>query len=265
VSENVTIKTPMLPKLPPKTYIPRLEKPKSMTVCVGGIFEDADGPAIVVAADNKLSWGHDSLENGTVKIRRINANWIYSFASNDAGFITPIMADLRKDLVGKAALGDVVKAVKKVHKTRIYSGMVLMSLVAGFDAQEKPHLFSIENHNPEMYADDSPGFAAIGSGQFIAKDVLHTYPYSRFLNLSEAVYCIAIAKFSSERAEGVSAATDLCVIRPNQTIAHPESVPVVDPDMLDQIRGRWWSLPRIPEGMGAEIAEYLNTKKNFLF
>jgi ATP-dependent protease HslVU (ClpYQ) peptidase subunit len=230
-----------------------------MTICVAGLFMDQHGPAIVAAADMKVSWQYDSIE-GALKIRRLNECWFLGISTNNLSSFTPILDDLRKNMRDKRELSDVVKAAQSIYKKRDETE-AWQFLLAGFDTSNAPHLVVIESRT--NYA-DTVGFAAVGSGSLIAESVLRAYPYQRSMALSEAIYCIATAKFSAERAEGIGPKTVISVLRPNQTCIDPTAVPMIDDYLVDWIRKEWESLPRIPNGLIDGVEIYLAAKRNFL-
>lgn len=75
-------------------------------------------------------------------------------------------------------------------------------LIAGFDRDKDPHIFTV-NQNGLIKKHDDSGFMVIGSGAMLAFSELTKYGYNGFETITEAILDVYFAKKSSERMVGV--------------------------------------------------------------
>jgi 20S proteasome alpha/beta subunit len=233
-----------------------------MTICVAAFAFNHDGPTIVAAADTKLSFQYDSIDTA-MKIRRINKNWLFCFAATDASASEQIVADLRQEIGEQSALNEVARVAKAIHNRYQNENSVWQFLLAGFDENKAPHLFTIAGSDGIRYC-DGQSFCSIGSGQHLAESFLCSYPYRRGLTMEEAIYSVLVAKFTAERADGVGRDTFATVLRPSQMYLET-GLPFIESHLIEWIRECWESLPRIPDGVSSKIGQYLDAKKRLLF
>jgi len=113
-------------------------------------------------------------------------------------------------------------------------------LFAGFDRHRRAHLFTITDSGRISYR-DKIGFAAIGSGEWLAQVALSSYPFKRPLPLSHAIFGIASAKFAAEAAGQVGQETILTILEPNSL-----SSPVFWDHTIDALRKHYLQLTRFP-------------------
>lgn len=231
-----------------------------MTICAAALAYDLDGPLIVATADTRVSWGHDSIDTA-VKIRRINSNWIACFSADDVSTLETVVADLRNAVGNRVSLPEVRNACKNLHGQISTKKYAWHFLVCGFDAEGKPHIFKIADKASDC---DMVGFGSIGSGTYLADYYFCSYSYEKTLPMSEVIYCVLAAKFTAERADAISGGTMASIIRPGQTY-FPNGVPVIAPNVIEEIRQKWESLPRLPDGVLDLIDPYLEAQKKFLF
>jgi hypothetical protein len=113
-------------------------------------------------------------------------------------------------------------------------------LFAGFDRKRHPHLFTITEGGKICFC-DVEGYAAIGSGAWRGLVALSSYPFTRSLPLSHAIFGIAAAKFAAESADGVGEETVLAVLEPRT-----QQSPAFNDITVRSLRHMWKALPRFP-------------------
>jgi hypothetical protein len=88
-------------------------------------------------------------------------------------------------------------------------------LVGGFDNSGSSHIFVVSNptdDNPSFVTDrDFPGFAAIGTGSYLADSALYGMDHNSALGLKATIYNLTTAKFLSESASDVGEETYLYI------------------------------------------------------
>jgi hypothetical protein len=128
-------------------------------------------------------------------------------------------------------------------------------LLVGFDGSV-PHLVAIEDNartkTPTVMAWGGLGYHAIGTGWYIASNLLGMYQHTRFRSVAETVYTCCAAKFFSEAATDVGEDTEVYVLYKGGVDLRPMS-------LVPTIRKAWRSsgqLPK-PKAIVSRIAEYL--------
>lgn len=146
----------------------------------------------------------------------------------------------------------------------------LYFLVAGYDTNGGPHIFSI-NPPGKVENHDLTGFWAIGSGEYSALGSLFFQSYNKEFISERAVYHICEAKFMAERAAGVGPTSSILILnwdRSKETAR--EQVRVRELLKVDDIRQIWNTegKPRIPdklfERMKTILCSERATQKVFL-
>jgi Proteasome subunit len=130
-------------------------------------------------------------------------------------------------------------------------------LVCGFDSDQKPHIFTVENPGVAIEY-STPGFWAIGSGASSALSTLFFHRVITGIRLEKAIYHVCEAKFMAESALGVGVTT--CVV-----IFHkPDEVELLDEDLVDEIKKTWTreGQARVPSGIEAAIKSKIVGKKS---
>ena len=88
-------------------------------------------------------------------------------------------------------------------------------LMCGFD-EDEAHIFCISNpttDNPSFITDyDFPGFAAIGTGSYLAESTMYAFQQTNVTDLNRAIYHATTAKFIAEAASDVGESTILLVL-----------------------------------------------------
>lgn len=127
-------------------------------------------------------------------------------------------------------------------------------LVWGFD-KAGSHIFCVSNptiDNPSFITDhDFPGFAAIGTGSYLAESTMYAFDHHVLTPLPQAIYHATTAKFVAESASDVGASTILIVLG-----ADGWRVPLQD-GLSDKLRDRWMQKgkPSVP----GDALEIINT------
>lgn len=150
---------------------------------------------------------------------------------------------------GRTRLGDrdfeiVIEAIRR------YDLQVEM-LVAGFDGQNEPHIFTVGNPGKVDYY-DKVGFWAIGSGRHQALASLFASQYRLNAPLEECVAHVLCAKFSAESAQGVGEKTFLIVYTKEDLLIG------VSTDVEDAVKRGWKRLPKIPSRLLPKIRQSLD-------
>ena len=137
-------------------------------------------------------------------------------------------------------------------------------LVCGFDQLDTPHIFSVSSpseDNPSFVTHyDDPGFAAIGSGGYIADSILYGTGQSFVQGLQDTIYNVCAAKFASESASDVGETTFLKILHPEDKYKN------FDITLAGELKKIWEkNKPVIPDKAAALISANLgkfNTKEN---
>jgi 20S proteasome alpha/beta subunit len=87
-------------------------------------------------------------------------------------------------------------------------------LVFGYDSANNPHMFTIRDRGDVEYF-DTPGIAAIGSGQTAALGHLFNQRHSRYRPYQRVLLNVCEAKFAAERAPGVGRTSLVVVVHPS--------------------------------------------------
>ncbi len=126
-------------------------------------------------------------------------------------------------------------------------------LVAGHDASQRSHIFTISNPGIEEVW-DRPGFWAIGNGATLALSTLALRGQSWLKTLPETIYNVLEAKFASEPATDVGEKTFCLVLRAN----HPGEWFWLTETTIQKIRSKWQKegRPKLPKG----ILEYIKSE-----
>jgi hypothetical protein len=130
-------------------------------------------------------------------------------------------------------------------------------LVCGFDNAKSAHIFIASNpsdDNPSFVTDcDFPGFAAIGTGSYLAESVLHGAGQNSVNRLSLTIYNTATAKFLSESATDVGEQTYIYVFDES---GNPVDL---DENLDSSLRDTWlrYGQPKTSEEMYVQIREAL--------
>lgn len=238
---------------------PKAYTPSAVTVCIATMALDKGEPVILLAADKKLSWGYDSVKNA-LKVRRVHENWLFAFATASTANSANLFEDIRRSIKPVKNLKTMQSKVLEVHRQY---GDAWEFLFAGFDKSSKSHIFRVSKEG--IFDCDLNAYGCVGSGDYLAQFYLSSYPYEQALPLAESIYCTLAAKFTAERADGIGDTTTLAVLRPNQAIpSAPTAVPTIEKDVIDHVRAKWESLPRIPEGLKDDIEGYVAGKNRFV-
>lgn len=245
-----------------------------MTVCIAARCKNDDEYAIVTVSDTKLSTGHYSGEMATLKIRRIRNNWrcliagtfphhvpllkrISDAIGDDADHDQTVKActdafiaenkklaeetvlatfglTLKQFLKSRSDLGDSLYERTWAEISRIKVNCQL--LICGFDPE--PHVLVAENPEGDRLGFitncDFPGFAAIGSGSYLAESKLYEIHQNPARSLVETLYNTILAKFVAEAATDVGEETYVQVFTKDQDIEIDNTFTFVK-----ELRNRW--------------------------
>jgi len=119
-------------------------------------------------------------------------------------------------------------------------------LVCGFDGTHA-HIFVATNptsDNASFITDfDYPGFAAIGTGGYLAESTLYAFSQNPVSSLEETLYMTTTAKFIAESASDVGEQTFIYAFGADGTVID------IDKALRRELRERWKKVgrPRIPE------------------
>jgi 20S proteasome alpha/beta subunit len=131
-------------------------------------------------------------------------------------------------------------------------------LFAGFDRKKQAHIFTISESGKIDFWDRG-GYAAIGSGGWRSMLALSSFPFKQQLDLSQAIFGVAAAKFAAEAADGVGEETILTLLEANS-----ESSPVFPDHAIPVLRRMWRELPRFPgQPATTEIWRHLSMFQQF--
>lgn len=121
-------------------------------------------------------------------------------------------------------------------------------LICGFD-QAGPHILCVSNptsENPSFVTYyDSPGFAAIGTGYYLAESTLYAFKQSVVTSLDQTIYHATTAKFIAESASDVGEQTFMLIFGEDG-----ERFPLsMETYLENELRRRWIAKgqPTIPD------------------
>ena len=123
-------------------------------------------------------------------------------------------------------------------------------LFFGFDKSDRPHIFVITEYGKIQWC-DAEGFAAIGSGSWAFWTALSRFGFDRYASRGETMWGVLSSKFAAESAEGVGEDTLFFIFKPTDRPGN--TVPGLIPRHVKEMRDKWRSLPRIPEGTAAAL------------
>jgi 20S proteasome alpha/beta subunit len=133
-------------------------------------------------------------------------------------------------------------------------------LVFGFD-DEGPHIFVVSNPTPDNTSfitdHDSPSFAAIGTGSYLAESTMFAFNHTIINSLSQSIYHTTVAKFVSESASDVGERTVLFIVKEGGDFIK------VPWNLESKLRERWKTKgrPMVPEDALESINKALNESK----
>lgn len=117
--------------------------------------------------------------------------------------------NMKEFVNSRQALGDIVyeRILEQISKVKLDCELI----VCGFDDDDDGHVFVLGNpseDNPSFITDcDYPGFAAIGTGSYLADSYLHGVRQNRAEVLPLTIYNAMHAKFLSEAATDIGEET----------------------------------------------------------
>ena len=136
-------------------------------------------------------------------------------------------------LLSRQSLGDSLFERLWEQIARVEIGCEL--LVCGFD--DTAHIFCVSNptaENPSFITyHDSPGFAAIGTGSYLAESTLYAYRQNLVTGVNETIYNTTVAKFVAESASDVGEHTVLLAFDESGDRLHYEF------GLEEKLRARW--------------------------
>jgi len=172
--------------------------------------------------------------------------------------LSPYGLTIQDFLARRADLGDVIyqRLWDDIGKTKVGCDF----LVSGFDGYGA-HIFSVSSpsiENPSFVSDaDEPGFAAIGSGSYIAESVLYSLEQQPIHKLHATIYNVCAAKFASETATDVGPLTYLKIVNREGQLMK------ITHQMEADIKDIWESnKPLIPKDALDLIKKYLNGQES---
>jgi 20S proteasome alpha/beta subunit len=130
--------------------------------------------------------------------------------------LSPFGLTLEKFLKSRKDLGDSLyeRTWAEVSRVKIDCQM----LVCGFDPHH-PHIFVVENPTMDRLGFvtncDFPGFAAIGSGSYLADSTLFALQQNPARFIEETIYMTTAAKFAAESASDVGRETYIAMVTPD--------------------------------------------------
>jgi 20S proteasome alpha/beta subunit len=171
--------------------------------------------------------------------------------------LSPFGLTLDKFLKSRKDIGDSLYERTWADITR--AKVDCQMIVCGFDPH--PRLFVIENPTSERLGfvtnSDFPGFAAIGSGAYLADSTLYALQQNPARYIADTLYILAAAKFTAEAASDVGKESHL-------TIFTPEGEPKAEIDnsiqLVADLRGVWekHGKPHVPEGAFPVVQKHLS-------
>ncbi len=121
----------------------------------------------------------------------------------------------------------------KLHNDIRTFNLDVQLLVFGLGADRFGHIFEVnDSTGAHITEHDLRGYAAIGSGQYMAMGSLVARPLPQ-LPVEQLIYRLCEAKFTSETAHGVGKETALMVLYRNGRVS------MVKPSLIDTIRLQW--------------------------
>ena len=214
---------------------------RAMTTCLAVICNH--NQSIVTVSDTKFSYGYTS-GTGT-KAYLLHRDWNVLFAGSVSKCSMAIKSARKAvDHLPKTTedMVHILTAACVQHPCATGEDRTL--LLVGFDGVDRqPHVYVIaddpERKQPRVDCYDEDGYAAIGSGQFIATHMLTLYGQHPNRNLQDSVYICCATKFFSERASDVGADTEVYVF-------HRGGVDMRVRASLPQIRRAWEHSGQLP-------------------
>jgi hypothetical protein len=215
----------------------------SVCIAAISSLSDDDECRIIAMADRKVSSVEFSNEDATIKGEKIGKHWLAMFAGADISPCMPICNAVEaaiKDQPNTAAQmmktfeGEYQKYLSNLAAAKVLGRWNLTMdkfveggrkhfgadnfdrlcaqiesiklqcqfLVCGFDHQGNPHIFTVKN--PGFAQDwDTPGYYAIGNGDFAALSTLGFFQQSIIKTVPETYYNVCAAKFMAEKASEV--------------------------------------------------------------
>lgn len=270
-----------------------------MTICAAAISRYSYKDCIIVVFDRKASMAEFTAEGMVWKLQTIHPHWRAMFAGDNSSMVALLDA-IKTDVANLAgnemrSFGRACSRSYRAERERIIETEVLAEhdihsyaeyvalktsdrdfyekltqkiksaeekwniLVFGYDKYRKPHIFVITEYGKLQWC-DAEGVAAIGSGSWIFWNALAQQGFNRFGPKGEAVWAILSSKFAAEKADGVGEETVLVVVEPTDRIGR--SIRGLDPKEVKEMRERWRSLPKIPEGIAVELEEKIGSSTN---
>jgi hypothetical protein len=128
-------------------------------------------------------------------------------------------------------------------------------LLIGFDTPSEPHIYKIDQDGAYSLC-DSTGFAAVGSGGWLAFLEMTKYAYSVHVGLNTAIPRVYFAKKVAERAAGVGRLTDI------YSLAYIEKVKSYQvlgntQEFIEEIEQTYQAIRKYEEGQVVSIATAL--------
>jgi len=225
-----------------------------MTACVAGIALGLN--AVVIAVDQMLTVGGDLTAdmNEFAKGMRVHARWYATYAGDVdqtpqiMSQVTNLLARYQKPRVERVT--DVFLKVYKKHRERLVAqGATSFDtefLVAGFDSNDSPRIFTIRPPGVEG-RHDFTGFWAIGSGAEFAITHLMSNGYRIMQPLEQSIYQIAEAKYAAEIDQNVGGKTALAILLRDEKIA------IISGAKADELRRIWEDRPKFPPNLESNI------------
>ncbi|MFZ0300451.1 MAG: hypothetical protein WAM13_19025 [Candidatus Sulfotelmatobacter sp.] len=257
-----------------------------MTICAAAISQSIDSPhCIISVCDRKVSMAELTAEGVAWKLQTVHAKWRAMFSGDNSSMIA-LMDAVKAESAN--AKGDNVRSFARIcsrayreERERILESEVLAEhdvksyaeylelkksdrdffqaltdqikeieqkwnlLFFGFDSADRPHIFVITEYGKIQWC-DAEGFAAIGSGAWGFWTALSRYGFNRYAPRGETMWGVLAAKFAAESAEGVGEETVFLISKHSDRLG--DTIPGLVPDDIKQLRAKWKSLPRIPDG-----------------
>jgi len=265
-----------------------------MTVCIAAIAEF--GGSILVAMDKMMTSGDVATDLGTAKGMRVHDRWFAAFAGDVTqvppimrGAIASLAATSQPSV---AQVAESFVQAYSAQRSRVaeqlflsqfhldmptFKGMLsadnndcirdlkeqidgldfaLDFIVAGFDADSVPHIFTVRNPGVEKHYDQT-GFWSVGAGLELALNNLILRKYDQFKSLGESAYYVAESKFVAESTLGVGQDTVVLVLKPDNVMAF------ITRQKLAAVREIWETdaKPRVPDNLESRMVEQIRFEK----
>jgi hypothetical protein len=141
---------------------------------------------------------------------------------------------MREFIDSRKKIGDSLFERTWVEISQVNVGCELM--IFGFDA-DGAHIFSISSptsSKPTFVTEyDSPSFAAIGSGSYIAEGMMYAFRHLPIHSLYQTIYQVCVAKFYAETASDVGEFTALHILQDDGEFMPHEA------NIANDLRERW--------------------------